>query len=53
MKRKRVALSEQVREFGETSSGLSSSSQATGNVVVSDLDADGTYVKLKNNSDEV
>ena len=52
IKRKRVALSEQVQEFGETSSGLSSSSQATGNVVVSDLDADGTYVKLKNNSDE-
>lgn len=49
-KRKRVALSEQVQEFGET--GLSSTSEATGNVVVSDLDADGNYVQLKNTSDE-
>ncbi|CAC5426515.1 unnamed protein product [Mytilus coruscus] len=51
-KRKRVALSEEVTEFGETSSGLSSTSEATGNVVVSDVDADGNYIQLKNNSDE-
>ena len=52
-KRKRVALSETVQEFGETSSGFSSSSSSSGNVVIDDIDTDGKYVKLHNTSDEV
>ncbi|KAL5004817.1 hypothetical protein ScPMuIL_018273 [Solemya velum] len=51
-KRKRVAVSESVEQFSQRSSasGYSTSAQAKGSVEINDVDSDGTYVKLYNNS---
>ncbi|KAK3097796.1 hypothetical protein FSP39_013246 [Pinctada imbricata] len=53
-KRKRVALSETVQEYGEShsSSGFSEQSSATGSIVVDEIDPNGSFIKLHNTSDE-
>lgn len=53
-KRKRVALAEQVQEFeSHSTSGFSSQSSSSGNINIEEIDSDGKFIKLHNESDEV
>lgn len=53
-KRKRVALAEQVQEFeSHSTSGFSSQSSSSGNINIEEIDSDGKFIKLHNESDKV